>query len=65
MARVKMTAKEKKSNKEFFEALKLMEQDSPEKMAHVLMPLFAPRLDKTFSMKSIDNMLTLKSDDKS
>lgn len=45
--------------------LKLMEQDSPEKMAHVLMPLFAPRLDKTFSMKSIDNMLTLKSDDKS
>ena len=27
MARVKMTAKEKKSNKEFFEALKLMEQE--------------------------------------
>lgn len=43
---------------------KLMEQDSPEKMAHVLMPLFAPRLDKSFSMKSIDNMLTLKSDDR-
>lgn len=44
--------------------VKLMDGDSPELMAHVLMPLFAPRLNKSFSMKSIDNMLTLKSDDK-
>jgi hypothetical protein len=28
------------------------------------MPLFAPKLEKTFSMKSIDNILTLKTDDK-
>ena len=44
--------------------LKMMEQDTPENMAHVLMPLFAPRIEKNFSMKSIDNILTLKSDDK-
>lgn len=44
--------------------LKLMAEDEPSKMAHVVMPLFSPRLDKTFSMKSIDNMLTLKSEDK-
>ncbi|MBE5943819.1 MAG: hypothetical protein E7258_02755 [Lachnospiraceae bacterium] len=45
--------------------VKIMEQDSPDMMAHVLMPLFAPRLGKSFSMKSIDNILTLKSEDKS
>jgi len=44
--------------------LKLMEEDSPEKMSHILMPLFAPKLEKMFTMKSIDNMLTLKNDDK-
>ncbi len=44
--------------------LKLMTEDEPSKMAHVVMPLFAPRLDKTFSIKSIDNMLTLRSEDK-
>ena len=44
--------------------LNIMEKDRPELMANVIMPLFAPRIDKTFSMKSIDNMLTLKSDDK-
>ena len=44
--------------------LKLMAEDEPSKMAHVVMPLFSPRLGKTFSMKSIDNMLTLKSEDK-
>jgi hypothetical protein len=43
---------------------KLLEEDRPELMAHIMMPLFAPRLDKTFSMKSIDNILTLKSEDK-
>ena len=42
----------------------IMEKDSPELMANVLMPLFAPRVDKSFSMKSIDNILTLKSEDK-
>ncbi len=41
----------------------IMEKDSPELLSHVLMPLFAPRTDKSFSMKSIDNILTLKLDD--
>lgn len=44
--------------------LQLMEQDAPAAMAHILSPLFAPRIEKAFSMKSIDNMLTLKSDEK-
>ncbi len=44
--------------------LNIMKQDNPVLMAHVVMPLFAPRIDKTFSIKSIDNMLTLKSEDK-
>lgn len=43
---------------------KFMAEDEPSKMAHVVMPLFAPKLEKSFSIKSIDNMLTLKSDDK-
>lgn len=43
---------------------KLMEEDKPQLMEHILMPLFAPRTDKTFSMRSIDNLLTLKADDK-
>ncbi len=43
---------------------KLMAEDEPSKMSHVVMPLFAPRLDKTFSIKAIDNMLTLRSEDK-
>lgn len=42
----------------------IMKQDNPALMAHVVMPLFAPRIEKTFSIKSIDNMLTLKSEDK-
>ena len=41
----------------------IMEKDRPSDMSYILMPLFAPRLDKTFSVKSIDNILTLKSDD--
>ena len=44
--------------------LDMMEKDNPALMSHVLMPLFAPKLEKTFSMKSIDNMLTLKSEDR-
>ena len=43
--------------------IKLMERDCPADMGHVLMPLFMPKLGKTFSMKSIDNMLLLKSED--
>ncbi|MBE5933142.1 MAG: hypothetical protein E7263_06965 [Lachnospiraceae bacterium] len=42
----------------------IMKQDNPALMAHVIMPLFAPRIEKTFSIKSIDNMLTLKSEEK-
>lgn len=44
--------------------LKIMEADRPEQMAHVLMPFLMPRLEKSFTMKSIDNMLTLRADDK-
>lgn len=42
----------------------IMDKDNPALMGAVLMPLFAPRIDKTFSMKSIDNILTLKAEDK-
>ncbi|MGN0152647.1 MAG: hypothetical protein ACI39Q_09255 [Wujia sp.] len=42
----------------------IMEKDEPAKMAHVLMPFFAPRIEKSFSMRSIDNMLSLRTDDK-
>lgn len=42
----------------------LMEEDKPQLMEHVLMPLCSPKIDKTFTMKSIDNMLTLRSDEK-
>ena len=41
----------------------IMEKDEPSLMSFILMPLFAPRLDKTFSAKSIDNILTLKAED--
>lgn len=44
--------------------LNLMQNDTPQNMAHVLMPLFAPKIDKSFSMRTIDNMLTLRGDDK-
>ncbi|MDD6400295.1 MAG: hypothetical protein PUG10_01630 [Lachnospiraceae bacterium] len=44
--------------------LKMMDKDRPEDMAHILLPLFAPKIEKTFSVKSIDNILTLRSDDK-
>lgn len=41
---------------------KLMQQDDPSGMLYVLAPLFAPKIEKTFSLTSIDNMLTYKSD---
>ncbi|MBQ9608547.1 MAG: hypothetical protein IJV15_03775 [Lachnospiraceae bacterium] len=49
---------------DFNESLnKLIKRDEPADMSYILMPLFAPRLNKTFSIKSIDNMLSLRSDD--
>lgn len=41
----------------------MIEQDRPDKMFTVLAPLFAPKINKTFAMTSIDHMLTLKSED--
>lgn len=41
---------------------RLEEQDDPAAMIHILAPLFALRLEKTFSLKSIDNMLTYRSE---
>ncbi len=45
------------------ELSKLIKEDEPEKMALILAPLFAPKTEKSFSFTSIDNILTLKSDD--
>ncbi len=44
--------------------VRMMEQDRPEQMAHILMPMFAPAIEKRFAMQSIDNMLTLRTDDR-
>lgn len=41
---------------------KLEQKDSPEDMIYILAPLFTPKLEKSFSVKSIDNMLTYKTD---
>lgn len=41
----------------------IIKEDRPEKMLTILEPLFAPRIVKSFSMTSIDHMLTLKSED--
>lgn len=41
---------------------KLMEQDTPDKMEYIVAPLFGLKLNKSFSMSSIDHMLTLKTD---
>ena len=41
----------------------IIKRDEPALMSYILMPLFAPKLDKTFSAKSIDNILSLKSED--
>lgn len=42
----------------------IMNRDEPELMSHILKPLFAPKLDKYFTMRNIDNLLTLRSDDR-
>ena len=42
---------------------KIMDMDRPEAMSKILMPLFSPQIRKTFSIKSIDNMLTLRNED--
>ncbi|MDO5126750.1 MAG: hypothetical protein Q4D54_03255 [Eubacteriales bacterium] len=44
--------------------LLLMQSDHPERMRHVLMPFFAPKIEKSFSMHTIDNLLTFRGDDK-
>lgn len=44
--------------------IQIMKQDDPAMMRHVLEPLFAPRMERFFTMRNIDNILTLKSDDK-
>ncbi len=41
----------------------IIREDRPDKMFTVLSPLFAPKNEKWFSFASIDNILTLKSDD--
>lgn len=41
---------------------KLKQQDNPAGMLYILAPLFAPKIEKTFSLKSIDNMLTYKTE---
>lgn len=41
----------------------MIEKDRPDKMFTVLAPLFAPKINKTFAITSIDHMLTLKSED--
>jgi hypothetical protein len=43
---------------------RLYREDRPQDMAFILMPLFAPKIVKTFSIQSIDNILTLKTDDR-
>lgn len=47
------------------ELQKLIKADRPEKMLMILAPLFAPKTEKSFSFVSIDNILTLKSEDES
>lgn len=44
---------------------KLIEEDRPDKLFTILAPLFAPKIEKTFAMTSIDHMLTLKSEEDS
>ena len=48
---------------DFQGCLKKLEQaDNPAGMIYILAPLFAPKLNKSFALKNIDNMLTYKSD---
>ena len=44
------------------ELQKMIREDRPDKMGLILAPLFAPAITKSFSMTSIDNLLTLKSE---
>ncbi len=44
--------------------LEMMNKDMPGGMEHVIVPFLTPKLNKSFSIRSIDNMLSLKSDDK-
>lgn len=41
----------------------MIKNDNPQLMENILLPLFAPKLQKSFSIRSIDNILTLKSED--
>ncbi len=41
---------------------KLKEQDEPEKLQYLLAPFFAPKIEKTFAVKNIDNLLNYKTD---
>lgn len=41
---------------------RLQQQDTPDKMQSILMPLMAPNIGKTFPITTIDNMLTYKVD---
>ena len=43
----------------------IMKKDDTSLLSHIVMPFFAPRIEKSFSMRSIDNMLLLKTEDKS
>lgn len=48
---------------QFQDALqKIMEQDCPEQMEHIIAPLLMPRLSKSFAVESIDRMLESKTD---
>lgn len=42
----------------------IMKKDSPGLMEEIIMPLLAPKIYRSFSMKSIDNLLTLKGEDR-
>lgn len=41
---------------------KLVAVDRPDGMFTILSPLFAPKIEKTFSIRSVDNILTLKAE---
>ena len=41
---------------------KLKERDDPAAMRYILAPLFAPKIEKSFNLNAIDNMLTYKTE---
>ncbi len=45
------------------ELQKMIKEERPDKMAIILAPLFLPAINKSFSMTSIDNILTLRTED--